>query len=60
MEMKKYTNRGSDTFQIILLLSSERRLALSHSNLRFSECQALAERIQGFLGSDVPIRAIDG
>jgi hypothetical protein len=57
--MKKHASRGSDTFQIILLLGDHRRLALSHSDLSFRQCQEFAEGIRDFLDLDIPIKALE-
>lgn len=57
--MSKHVSRHSDTFQIILLLGDYRRLALSHSDLSFSQCQEFAEGIRDFLDLDIPIKALE-
>jgi hypothetical protein len=50
---------GADTFQIFLLLDKGQRVALSPSNLNFSECQDITEQIRNFLGNEIPIKAVD-
>ena len=48
-----------DTFQIFLLVNEDKRVALSPSNLSFSECQDITEQIHNILGNEIPIKALD-
>jgi hypothetical protein len=59
LEMKRRVRYGGDKCQLILLLDKNERLTLSDSNLGFGECQEFAEKIRDFLGSEIPIKAID-
>lgn len=56
LEMQRHIRRGGDTFQIVLSFQ-DKRFALSHDDLNFSECQKYAECIRDFLRMDIPIRA---
>jgi hypothetical protein len=59
VEMKRYVGKGADSFQIVLLLKNRERLLLSNTSLDFEDCQKFSEKIRNFIGSDVPIKAIN-
>jgi len=59
LEMKRHVEEYGDKFQIYLSLKSGNRLRLSGRNPDFSECHEFAERIRGFLGPEIPLKAVD-
>ena len=59
LEMERHVRRYIDQFRLGLLLDNGQRLYLSAKDLGFSECQDFAEKIRNFLGSEIPIKAID-
>lgn len=48
-----------DTFEIFLALEDGEKVPLSPSNLDLRECQEFSERIRGFIGNEIPIKALD-
>lgn len=59
LQMKRYTMRYKDLFQIRLAVSPRQQLALSAANLSFSECQRYASEIQRLMRTELQIVAID-
>lgn len=59
VQMKRYTMRYKDLFQIRLAVSPRQQLALSGTNLSFSECQRYAQEMQRLIGTDLRVVAID-
>ena len=50
---------GDDTFQIFLVLEKAQWIPLSPANLDFRECQEFTEQLRGFLGNEIPVKAVD-
>ena len=61
VEMKRHVNVGRrrDKLQIALLLNNHERLLLSDSTLDFEDCHKFSEKIRNFIGSEIPIKAIN-
>lgn len=58
-EMQRHIRRGGDSFQVVLWLRGFKKYPLSHTDLRFSECQRMAELIRDFIDPKIPISAED-
>ena len=61
VEMKRHILfwKWRNNFQIALLLNNHEILTLSDTTLDFEDCQKFAEKIRNFIGSEVPLKAIN-
>lgn len=59
LAIKQYIQRSDDLFQLRLILQSGQQLNLSAARLKFSEAQSLAQQIQQFMGSEIPLQSVD-